>query len=213
MANRCYVWGLPLSSTTWADLSEQRQATGEAIDTPLDTDCAGSGLPAGDRNRRARSASAGWSEHQSERRSSSPSSSRKWSESVPIAIKTIDQIMADERRDMYFIQFGRDPFDFAEKRYSNVVRRHREWFETRNLSHATAAPRGWLCGDPGCRVVYFDGPDDPRVAEYSAEFEDQTGKSLNPKKYQMVLMSYQSWLDGGGPRRLADDLAIGDDSL
>jgi hypothetical protein len=132
---------------------------------------------------------------------------------VPIAVKTIDQIMADEKRDMYFIQFGRDPFDFAEKRYPDIVRRHREWFETRNLSHATAAPRGWLCGDPGCRVVYFDGPDDPRVAEYSAEFEDETGKSLNPKKYQMVLMTYQSWLDGGGSRRLADDLAIGDDWL
>ena len=41
MANRCYLCGRPLSSTTWADLGERWQATGEAIDTPLDTDCAG----------------------------------------------------------------------------------------------------------------------------------------------------------------------------
>jgi hypothetical protein len=121
--------------------------------------------------------------------------------------------MDHEKRDMYFIQFSRDPFDFAEKRYQTTVRQHHKWFETRNLSHAIAAPRGWLWGDPGCRVVYFDGADDPRVAEYSAEFEDETGRSLNPKKYQMVLMSYQSWLDGDGPRHLADDLASGDDWL
>jgi len=62
-------------------------------------------------------------------------------------------------------------------------------------------------------VIYFEGPDDPRVAEYSSEFEDETGRSLHPNKYQMVLMSYQSWLDGGGPRRLADDLADDGDSL
>jgi hypothetical protein len=133
--------------------------------------------------------------------------------SVPQLVETIDQIMDHEKRDMYFIQFGRDPFDFAEKRYVTTVRRHLKWFEKMKLSHAIAAPRGWLWGDPGCRVVYFDGPDDPRVAQYSGEFEDETGRSLNPNKYQMVLMSYQSWLDGGGPRRLADDLADNGDWL
>jgi hypothetical protein len=33
--------GRPLSSITWADLSDHWQATGESIDTPLDTDCVG----------------------------------------------------------------------------------------------------------------------------------------------------------------------------
>lgn len=41
MASRCSLCGRPLSSTTWADLGAREQATGEPIDTPLDTDCGG----------------------------------------------------------------------------------------------------------------------------------------------------------------------------
>jgi hypothetical protein len=60
--------------------------------------------------------------------------------------------------------------------------------------------------------VYFCGTDDPRVADYNAEFEDQTGKSLHPKKYQMVLLSYQSWLENGGPQHVSSSVD-GDDWL
>ena len=51
---------------------------------------------------------------------------------MPILIKTIDQIMDHEKRDLYFIQFGTDPFDFAEKRYVAAVRQHIKWFEQEN---------------------------------------------------------------------------------
>ena len=64
-------------------------------------------------------------------------------------------------------------------------------------AHAVA-PRGWLEGDPGIHAVHFDGPDDPRVAQYAAEFEDDTGKSVAPDAYQMYVISYASWLEKRG---------------
>ena len=52
-------------------------------------------------------------------------------------------------------------------------------------------------------AVYFADPGDPRVAEYTARFENPDGLSLEPEVYQMNLLPYQSWLDHGGPDRLA----------
>lgn len=40
MANQCYICRRPLSSTTWADLSDPWQSTSELMDTPLDNKCA-----------------------------------------------------------------------------------------------------------------------------------------------------------------------------
>ncbi len=58
--------------------------------------------------------------------------------------------------------------------------------------------------------MHFDGPDDPRVAEYAAEFEDGTGKSRDPESYQMHLLDYASWLEkrgnDGGEDGLDDDV-------
>jgi hypothetical protein len=59
---------------------------------------------------------------------------------MPIIIKTIDQIMDDEKRDTYFIQFGTDLFDFASKRNKTSRRQHFEWFKAKNLTHEIAAP-------------------------------------------------------------------------
>ena len=53
-------------------------------------------------------------------------------------------------------------------------------------------------------IVTFDGPDDPRVALYEAEFEDGTGKSLEPDAYQMYVISYASWLEKRGTSREED---------
>ena len=110
--------------------------------------------------------------------------------------------MAAEQRDMYFLQLGASPFDFD--RNHPARRRHFDWFAAHGLRWETAAPRGWLEGDPGIYAVHFSGPDDPRVAEYAAEFEDADGKSLEPDAYQMYVISYVSWLEKRGTDGLED---------
>ena len=112
---------------------------------------------------------------------------------MPERISTMDTIMAREKRDMFFIRFG---WPFNENPDHPSRKRHFDWFAAHGLRHEVAAPRGWLEGDPGCHAVYFDGPDDPRVALYTAAFEDATGKSLDPDNYQMGLLPYEAWLGG-----------------
>ena len=72
------------------------------------------------------------------------------------------------------------------------------WFRSKGLRWETAAPRGWLEGDPGIYAVHFDGTDDPRAAGYAAEFEGADGKSLEPDAYQMYRLDHASWLDKRG---------------
>ena len=115
---------------------------------------------------------------------------------MPIAIRSVDQIMADAKRDMFFVQFGTSPFDFD--RDHPARKRHFDWFEAQGLRWETAAPRGWLEGDPGIYAVHFDGTDDPRAAGYAAEFEGADGKSLEPDAYQMYRLDHASWLDKRG---------------
>lgn len=112
---------------------------------------------------------------------------------MPQVILSVDDIMARERRDMHFIRFG---WPFNDNPGHPSRKRHFDWFAANGLRWEAAAPRGWLEGNPGVHAVHFDGPDDPRVAQYSAVFEDATGKSLDPENYQMVLLPYAWWLDG-----------------
>jgi hypothetical protein len=111
---------------------------------------------------------------------------------MPIIIRTTDEIMAREKRDTLFVRF-RPPFGNSAP--PNPSRqRHLDWFASKNLCYELAAPQNWLEGDPGLFAVYFDGPDNPRIAEYSALFENADGKSLAPQEYQMVIVPYASWL-------------------
>jgi hypothetical protein len=107
-------------------------------------------------------------------------------------MRSVDQIMAAEERDMLFVQFGASPFDNDPDHPAR--RRHFDWFAAQGLRWEAAAPRGWLEGDPGIYCVHFDGLADPRVALYAAEFEDADGKSLEPDAYQMYVQEYGSWL-------------------
>jgi hypothetical protein len=114
---------------------------------------------------------------------------------MPVIISTMDEIMGRERRDMLFVQFGSPFSTFEERLASNAARkRHLKWFASKGLRYEKTAPRGWLEGDSGIFVVYFDGPADPRVTEYSAIFEDVHGKSLAPEAYRMMILPYDAWL-------------------
>lgn len=110
---------------------------------------------------------------------------------MPKVIRTIGEIMAQEKRGMLFVRFDQP---YARSGLANPSRqRHLEWLASRGLHHELAAPEGWLEGDPEIIAVYFDGIDDPRVAEYSSIFEDEGGKSLSPQDYQMFIVTYASW--------------------
>jgi hypothetical protein len=111
---------------------------------------------------------------------------------MPVVIPTIDDIMLREKRDMLFIRFRRPRRPGAP--VSPSREQHLDWFASHGLCYELAAPRGWLEGDPGHFAVYFEGESDPRIAAYSAVFEDAEGKSLAPDEYQMVIISYATWL-------------------
>ncbi len=129
---------------------------------------------------------------------------------MPMIISTMDEIMAREKRDMLFIQFGAI-FDF-DRSQNPSMQRHFKWFDVKGLRYEIAAPRGWLSGDPGIFAVHFDGPSDPRLADYVAAFENTDGKSLVPDEYQMGLLIYEKWLLDP-KRRLEDQADDGDEQF
>ena len=132
---------------------------------------------------------------------------------MPQIIRGIDQIMAARRADGLFLEFPGLGFwaDQDERQASAEARRIQfTWLEARGLTWEMAAPRGWLEGDPGLYAIHCN-IDDPRIAAYSAEFEDSKGISLDPSAYQLNILSYESWRTHHKARvASADD---GDDDL
>ena len=114
---------------------------------------------------------------------------------MPQIIRGIDQIMAERQRDTLFLQFPGLGFwaDPDEGRASAEARRIQfAWLEARGLTWEMAAPRGWLEGDTGLYAVHCD-IDDPRIAAYSAEYENAEGTSLDPGSYQLNILDFGSW--------------------
>ncbi len=118
---------------------------------------------------------------------------------MPQIIKTMDEIMDEEKRDMFFIRFGMPFGDADEPSIKTAKQEHFAWSDAKGLAYAEAAPSGWLSGDPGIHAVYFDSPEDPRVVEYTATFENADGSRRDPNLYEMGLRLDQAWLDDGGP--------------
>ena len=115
--------------------------------------------------------------------------------------------MAAAKRDMFFLQFKpREDDRFFPHREEAESRaaflRQTAWFTSNGLTLEGAQPRGLIEGYGGLYAVWFDGPDDPRVAAYSALFEDADGISLEPDFYQLYFMRYEEWLK---TPRLPDD--------
>ena len=114
-------------------------------------------------------------------------------------MRSVVQIMAAEKRDMFFVQFGGSPFSHDRDHPSR--QHHFDQFAANDPRWETAAPRGWLEGDPGVYATRFDDSDDsddPPAARYAAEFRDGTGKSLEPDAYQTYLLPYAAWLQKRG---------------
>ena len=110
---------------------------------------------------------------------------------MPALIKTIDEIVQERSRDVYWLRFAHGLF--ADR---DALHRAKEdqlaWFADNGLEYQTAAPKGWLEGNPGCYAVFFDGADDLRLHAYSSKFEQQDGGSLQPNMYQMYLVPFRA---------------------
>ena len=114
---------------------------------------------------------------------------------MPQCIRSIDQIMAERQRDTLFLQFPGLGFwaDPDERRASAEARRIQfTWLEARGLTWEMAAPRGWLEGDTGLYAIHCD-VGDPRIAAYSADYENADGVSLDPSSYQLNILDHESW--------------------
>ena len=116
---------------------------------------------------------------------------------MPQIMRSISDIMAARQRDTLFMEFpSLHSFDIVDDARSRAVvarQRHFEWFEASGIRWETAAPRGWLEGDPGIYLLHMD-TDDPQIIAYTAVFETADGRSLDPDAYQMSLLRYEDWL-------------------
>lgn len=116
---------------------------------------------------------------------------------MPQIMRCIVEIMDVRRRDTLFVEFaGLHAFDLDDDAHSRADAarlRHFEWLEAHGVTWETAAPRGWLEGDPGIYMLHVE-PDDPRVAAYAAKFETAEGRSLDPEAYQVVVLIFADWL-------------------
>ena len=108
---------------------------------------------------------------------------------MPALIKFIEEIVRERGRDTYWLRFAHSLFANRD-----VLRRikedHLAWIDEQGVKYETAAPKGWMEGDPGCFAVYFDGPEDPRLHAYCSKFEQPDGGSLQPNMYQMYLYHF-----------------------
>ncbi len=119
---------------------------------------------------------------------------------MPMIISSLDEVMRAEKRDMLFMQFGfqwgGEPGveEFRAKVDASIAR-HREWFAAHDLRIQRCGPpenSGFIEGGPVYYAVYASRLDDPKIVQYSAEFEDAEGKSLDAKVYQMVIVQYDA---------------------
>ena len=113
---------------------------------------------------------------------------------MPLAIRGVDDIMAARRRNTLFLELpGLMLFTEVERGASlHSQQIHFEWFRMHDITWEIAAPRGWLEGDPGIYFLHCE-PDDAKIAEYSAEFENGDGTSPTPEVFQMFVLNYESW--------------------
>lgn len=119
---------------------------------------------------------------------------------MPQLIANIHEIMDREKRDMVFIRFGDmfEPSVGARK----AAQQQLKWLSRQGVRAEATAPPGLYAGGANMYALHFTGIDDPRIADYSALYEDADGKSLQPAAYQMVIMKYEDFL---GTRPTTED--------
>jgi hypothetical protein len=80
-----------------------------------------------------------------------------------------------------------------------VFARITDWLDAQQIKYQMTATMGHMCGPTGLYWIDFTGADDPKLLKFSALFENPDGTSLQPEKYMLYQMDYQSWVERGGP--------------
>jgi len=110
-----------------------------------------------------------------------------------------EQILLDTQQDQLFVQFFQDNSEFDP----SAQIRHFDWFDRHLLTYQPVTSINAPNDDSGFFHVNFVGDTDPRLEKYSSLFEDDSGRSLDPNSYQMLLWSYQGWVEKNGPEDFA----------
>lgn len=109
-----------------------------------------------------------------------------------ITVKTISQYFSEKKNDLLILQFvgrGPDHLDFSDMDQDVL-----DWLGSQDISYEKTVPDTVLSGWLGHYYVDFSGAYDPRLASYSAEFENKDGTSLKSDKYQMYVYYYEDWI-------------------
>lgn len=119
--------------------------------------------------------------------------------SLPLA----EQIMKDAGCNQWFVQF----YDHTPTYDAACLHRHMDFFAANQLIYQEVRSifDTQLIG--GLYHVRFAGHSDPRLADYSEQFENQEGISLDATSYQMFEWSYQGWVNQDGLSHLEEHLA------
>jgi len=123
---------------------------------------------------------------------------------VPMLIHSTDYYLYNKKRDLLILEIRykeKDTFSISIDKDNETVKQiantHIDWFAQRGIKSYLTVPPGILVGWLGHYYIDID-PTDAIVTEYSKEFEDSEGRSLEPTKYQMLCLWYNTWVEEGG---------------
>jgi hypothetical protein len=115
-------------------------------------------------------------------------------------IKSIFEYLLEKKSDIYalrlFSQAGIQDmsvfFDTTHELNKALQKEVLSWFEENDISvYQVYMDSGLMSGWDG--MYYVDFKNEDQVKAYANKFEDKTGKSLEPRKYQMYIFSYKKW--------------------
>jgi hypothetical protein len=122
---------------------------------------------------------------------------------MPMLIKNTDQYLYEKKRDILVLEMrskGNKQTIIDRELCEEQAKEHLDWFKNQGIeSYMTCSP-GLLMGWLGHYYIDIDSTDKV-ISEYSLLFETPTGKSLEPEKYQMILISYDEWVSDGSLAR------------
>jgi hypothetical protein len=119
---------------------------------------------------------------------------------MTITINNTDEYLYEKKRDILVLETRApsedSPFVIDREQSEKIAEPQLRWFKQRGIS-------SWMTCSPDTLVGWFGhyyidvDPRDDLVKEYSKEFEDEQGASLNPNLYQMLCLGYDEWVSSG----------------
>jgi hypothetical protein len=112
-----------------------------------------------------------------------------------MTLKRLDDLMEGLKRDVLLLYFKCTDGNIPDE----SIKSHLAWFNTNQImvEELTDFKNNRDYGDI-CYYVDFENADDPRIALYSQQFENEKFLSLKPEEYQMYLYNWVSWYINGG---------------